>query len=478
MIVSVKMGLLQYTDKPIDVKYSLSRQTDDKYGWIDITKNDAFHNLVMTKGRSIETKLIFDNLPNGQYELILQALSDQQNGEVWGNRKQLLFTVTSNGVVDRWLDTYIPDFAPSVSLDKNTENIAPYIRQDTKEYMKGAPIIPGDMLVTEEKVPNTGNMTISGNWKFHKDGSTTKNIRNAKVVVKYRDQFYIWREFGSTYTDVAGNWSITGLTPNANYWEVIIYTQSSYANVKNPASSNNTWSTNMFYLSMIDGSHLILTVPNNTQVNSAFQVYDDVVTIRSLLYTYKNPGNANNIIFDAVNEKSIDGKGNRFSAGTVYLYRNAPTRSTVMHELAHNYMYNLYGNSIPPAPDCSPHYFNTATSDGCAWVEGWASFLPIIFSDGVYKYSSGGQQNLESYTGFATGNNGENVEGRVVGSLWDLYDSNIDGYDTRSYSFQSIYKAMWDEKINTIGEYWSKWKGLGYDINAKDSFKQNGIIFI
>src|SRR5690606_17492206 len=130
---------------------------------------------------------------------------------------------------------------------------------------------PGDMLVTEEKVPNTGNMTISGNWKFHKDGSTTKNIRNAKVVVKYRDQFYIWREFGSTYTDVAGNWSISGLTPNANYWEVIIYTQSSYANVKNPASSNNTWSTNMFYLSMIDGSHLILTVPNNTQVNSAFQ---------------------------------------------------------------------------------------------------------------------------------------------------------------------------------------------------------------
>ncbi|QCT00987.1 hypothetical protein E6C60_0261 [Paenibacillus algicola] len=36
---------------------------------------------------------------------------------------------------------------------------------------------------------------------------------------------------------------------------------------------------------------------------------------------------------------------------------------------------------------------------------------------------------------------------------------------------------MYNAKVNTFSEYWSKWKGLGYSTNAKESIKQNSITY-
>ncbi|MNJ64367.1 Mycolysin precursor [compost metagenome] len=143
-----------------------------------------------------------------------------------------------------------------------------------------------------------------------------------------------------------------------------------------------------------------------------------------------------------------------------------------MHEMGHYYMYNLYG-SIPPIPSCSNHTFQTATSTGCAWVEGWASIVPLIFSNGVYTYTSGATISLENTSSF---DNGDTVEGRVLGALWDLYDTANDGTDTRSYDFSKIYRAMWDGgSKSTFANWWSKWKSLNYDVDAKFSIQQNAI---
>ncbi|MNO66530.1 hypothetical protein D3C76_573190 [compost metagenome] len=74
----------------------------------------------------------------------------------------------------------------------------------------------------------------------------------------------------------------------------------------------------------------------------------------------------------------------------------------------------------------------------------------MIFNNGVYTYTGGSTISLENTSSF---DNGDTVEGRVPGALWDLYDTSNDGTDTRSYDFSKIYRAMWDGgSKNTFAE--------------------------
>ena len=56
-----------------------------------------------------------------------------------------------------------------------------------------------------------------------------------------------------------------------------------------------------------------------------------------------------------------------------------------------------------------------------------------INGDSTYHFADQTGVPTEDTSGFAA--YGDLVEGRVAGALWDLYDSNNDGKDTRSYSF-------------------------------------------
>ena len=47
----------------------------------------------------------------------------------------------------------------------------------------------------------------------------------------------------------------------------------------------------------------------------------------------------------------------------------------LLHEYGHFVMYKIYGDDMPPSPNCSNHYWGGHSSLGCAWTEGWANFL-------------------------------------------------------------------------------------------------------
>lgn len=464
--VSSEVTMQLESDKDVDITYTLRKQSEDKYNMVDLEAAPIHKKIKM--GKKVKLDKIFDlhNLAPGQYELEIQVLSKQSDDETWGDRKQVLFTVTEGGVSKKWINTYIPSLAPSQSVESDS-NVAPYISHDSEEYKyQNENQIE---VSSDNQNPLLATSTLSGNWKFYYKNAL-KNIRNAKVEVRYRDQFFTWRTIGTTYTDLAGNWSISYTNPNGNYWEVIISTQSSFANVKNPNNGNSTWSSNIFYSDLNNGGNINLNTTNGTDVNNAFTIYDDVVTTKNYLtLAGKDPGSANNIYFDSVNDQTSNQ-----SSGSLFLYKNTPGKSTPMHELSHLYMYNLYG-SMPSTGSCTNHQFSTSTNTGCAWVEGWASIVPLIFGNGVYTYTSGSTINLENTSSFASG---DTVEGRVVGSLWDLYDTANDGTDTRSYSFDAIYRAMWDGGIkNTFSDWWTKWKALGYSTDAKDCLSQNSIIY-
>ncbi|MCM3666110.1 hypothetical protein M3204_16955 [Mesobacillus subterraneus] len=148
---------------------------------------------------------------------------------------------------------------------------------------------------------------------------------------------------------------------------------------------------------------------------------------------------------------------------------------TAIHELGHNYMYNLYGGNYPPT-DCSSGHWNDGESEpGCAWSEGWGHFLALYMNNSpVYTYTDGSTWNAENTTGYPTG---DDCEGRVAGALWDVYDNVNDGYDTYTYSFSSIYKAMYYTVNDTLKGWWNDWVANGYSSYAKNCLRQNSIIY-
>jgi hypothetical protein len=122
---------------------------------------------------------------------------------------------------------------------------------------------------------------------------------------------------------------------------------------------------------------------------------------------------------------------------------------------------------------------NGASHVNCAWTEGWADFFPLaVNNDPIYRWASGASINLETPTwGTYNWNNGDAVEGRVAGALWDILDTVNDGDDQYSDGgIANIWDTLYHQTDNDFSEYWSAWKARGHnENNAIWSIYQNTI---
>jgi hypothetical protein len=166
--------------------------------------------------------------------------------------------------------------------------------------------------------------------------------------------------------------------------------------------------------------------------------------------------------------KSSSTHGNHYhDGGNIQLTGTAPQTSitVVNHEYGHNIMYTIYGNYFPPA-NCASHDIPVASNTICAWTEGWATFFSsAVNNEPVYYYSTGGSKNLETPTWGTTGwADGDTVEGRVTGALWDILDPANEGTDTYLYgNIADIWDTFYHQNDDTFSQYWAAWKSRGHD---------------
>lgn len=119
-------------------------------------------------------------------------------------------------------------------------------------------------------------------------------------------------------------------------------------------------------------------------------------------------------------------------------------------------MYRLYGDNLPQTPS---HNINQTSDAVTAWVEGWADFFPLV----VQNNPDLAGWNLETPTWFtANWDSGDNVEGRVAGALWDIFDSQSEFSDTFSDGFQHIWNVVSSQTDDTFREFWDAWCAKGY----------------
>jgi len=129
---------------------------------------------------------------------------------------------------------------------------------------------------------------------------------------------------------------------------------------------------------------------------------------------------------------------------------NTQSMDVVIHETAHMYMVNAdnwwYVNS-----SCFNHDVFGSINTSCAWSEGWADFFPLpVNNNHCYNrstirpcYGVVDVQffDLEAHSradGDPSFSRGDTVEGRVATSLYDLYDSNNEGWDRINAGFFPI----------------------------------------
>jgi len=132
----------------------------------------------------------------------------------------------------------------------------------------------------------------------------------------------------------------------------------------------------------------------------------------------------------------------------------------ILHEYAHHVMNMTYGYMPPALPE---HSINETSNENTAWVEGWANFFPLA----VYNYPVFLGLNLETPHWCSAGwDDGDEVEGRVAGALWDIFDSQNDSapwyYDRLSDGFQRIWNIMHTTPCNTFHEFWQAWNATFY----------------
>lgn len=146
----------------------------------------------------------------------------------------------------------------------------------------------------------------------------------------------------------------------------------------------------------------------------------------------------------------------------------------VLHELGHHYMYNAMGawwwSDIGDMLACLSHGIQEQENPLCAWAEGWATFYALVVNgDACFDWDNlpcgGATINLETPTwGTAGWDDGDEVEGRVTGALYDIFDVTDDGIDHAHFGFMPIWEIAGDAAAEyAFAEFWNKWQTSSHD---------------
>ena len=161
---------------------------------------------------------------------------------------------------------------------------------------------------------------------------------------------------------------------------------------------------------------------------------------------------------------STDGTYYSLGGNDVHLAADDPNaETTVIHEIGHAIMDDVYNDAFPSAPSCNPHSIQGASSQGCAWTEGFAEWFPAtVLNDPFFRWPSGASLDLEN-AGWNNGwSTGDATEGRIAGALIDLTDgTNETPWDRKTEGYAATWNTFMTYVSNNLGQFMTHrtWKG-------------------
>jgi hypothetical protein len=161
--------------------------------------------------------------------------------------------------------------------------------------------------------------------------------------------------------------------------------------------------------------------------------------------------------------------GTYYSPGSndVHLAADDPNGPvTVVHEIGHALMDDIYNDAMPASPNCNPHSIQGTSSTGCAWVEGWAEWFPAtVYNDPFFRWPNGASLDLENQSWANGWGEGDSTEGRVAGALIDITDFNNEGtWDRYGEGPLNIWFTFTHHNSNTFAQFWASRTGNGFNV--------------
>lgn len=160
-------------------------------------------------------------------------------------------------------------------------------------------------------------------------------------------------------------------------------------------------------------------------------------------------------------------------------FDSARSPDVIIHEYGHHVLWNVYGGYWPPNAG-GPHQINRHSHPNLAWTEGWANFFPLaVQNDPVLTYVNQWTFNLETPTwGTPNWDDGDDVEGRVTGALWDFFDSTNEDHDVFTDGFLNIWDVVQGQTDDNFAEFWDEWRLRGHNVPyATYAIYQNTITY-
>jgi len=313
-----------------------------------------------------------------------------------------------------------------------------------------------------------GTVTVSGSWHFNDRDGVYTPMRDLVVELCRADNgahlAWAWTNWDGNYTFPA----VTNPNPVGVYVVASTWTDYGGGNFLSVITLGGDEWTNRYTVAtgskvLGDGAQSMgdWYIVDTWAPRKAWWIKDDQVK------AYWVPGGSYHSGRHVVEWDPTSTHGSHYHpGGNIHLMGGDAddTPDRVLHEMGHSVMYNIYGNYMPPFPNCNPHYINLVSSAGCAWDEGWAHFWALwCTNDPVRHFPGGSGVDLEVPTwGTPDWDNGDQVEGRVSGALWDIYDSTNDGYDTWTDSWPDIWDVMWNVNCDNFVQFWNQWKARGH----------------
>lgn len=166
-----------------------------------------------------------------------------------------------------------------------------------------------------------------------------------------------------------------------------------------------------------------------------------------------------------------------YTSVTIYLGANMVDLDAISHEHGHyaiNHRLNPDGTNDLIIPGvCENHFMNTETDQPCAYEEGFAHYFALeTQNDPTFSYPGGSSFNLEGRP--CTGAPpcwpaGDDVEGRVASTFWDIVDNQVDGGSTENVdrSLTQVWNALRDDvnpnqSPGNFFAYYLNWMAKGY----------------
>jgi len=323
--------------------------------------------------------------------------------------------------------------------------------------------------------PWGGMVTVKGYW-YYKDKNGSELPVKYAAVYAFDDDVGNDEYLGMTTTDNNGYWEITDITNLDDEYipwpfgdgdkglDIFIMLGSATDKIKVTDYNGNYYSWGGIHnkQSNVDNGTVdfgILQIPTSSyyyETQKAMWIYQTIVRGYAYLEdAASNPGKC-------TVEWQQDGIGDSYyvTGGNVHLVAtDAGYPDEILHEVAKNYMCNVYGYWLPDNLKLISHNISKNCEIMTAWLEGWAYFFPLAVYNKNYFSGYNFGAYLESPP--TSWENGDDVSGRVAAALWDIYDSQNDGSDYCNEGFGRIWDVIYNQNDNNFSEFWSAWKSRG-----------------